>query len=343
MTGERGALHPRDRRGAGRRSPPTARRRSCCSTAAAGRTSSPARTAAARGSARTATSRWCCTWPRGEVAATTAAIASACPSTVPTAARATIARHGAGTERLQARAQRRDRSTPSRSSGSTPTPPPRDGVANVLRRFEAAPGGVLVGTQMVAKGHDFPDVTLGVVLDADSTLNFPDFRAEERTFALVAQLAGRSGRGGAEGRVLVQTCSPETRALRFASRHDSEGFVTEELKRREAFGYPPFGTSSRLQTASRGSRPGADRRRPPGAGDRRSDRRPRCSARRPLQAQGSRALPDRAQDLRPRRGRDGRARGRRARLGVGAPAARSSSRSTSIRSEAPSRSRTTVN
>jgi primosomal protein N' (replication factor Y) len=103
---------------------------------------------------------------------------------------------------------------------------------------------------MVAKGHDFPDVTLGVVIDADSTLNFPDFRAEERTFALVAQLAGRSGRGAADGRVLVQTRSPETRALRFAARHDSEGFVTEELERRAAFGYPPFGHIIKLQAAS---------------------------------------------------------------------------------------------
>ena len=68
-------------------------------------------------------------------------------------------------------------------------------MGHTLERFDAAPTGVLVGTQMVAKGHDFPDVTLGVVLDADATLRFPDFRAEERTFALVAQLAGRSGRG----------------------------------------------------------------------------------------------------------------------------------------------------
>ncbi len=77
----------------------------------------------------------------------------------------------------------------------------------LLRRFEAAASGVLIGTQMVAKGHDFPDVTLGVVLDADATLRFPDFRAEERTFALIAQLAGRVGRGS-EGRVLVQTSLP---------------------------------------------------------------------------------------------------------------------------------------
>ncbi len=70
---------------------------------------------------------------------------------------------------------------------------------------------------MVAKGHDFPDVTLGVVLDADQTLRFPDFRAEERTFALVAQLAGRAGRGPRGGRVLVQTLAPDAPSIRHAA------------------------------------------------------------------------------------------------------------------------------
>src|SRR6185437_17071884 len=79
----------------------------------------------------------------------------------------------------------------------------KDRIATTLARFEAVPSGVLVGTQMVAKGHDFADVTLGVVLDADQTLRFPDFRAEERTFALITQLAGRAGRGGALDRVCV--------------------------------------------------------------------------------------------------------------------------------------------
>ena len=115
------------------------------------------------------------------------------------------------------------------------------GIAEVLRRFEAAPAGILVGTQMVAKGHDFPEVTLGVVVDADATLRFPDFRAEERTFALVAQLAGRSGRGERGGRVVVQALDPEARALRYAAAHDSEGFLRGELKRREALRYPPYG------------------------------------------------------------------------------------------------------
>jgi primosomal protein N' (replication factor Y) len=92
---------------------------------------------------------------------------------------------------------------------------------------------------MVAKGHDFPDVTLGVVLDADASLSFPDFRAEERTFALLAQLAGRVGRG-ADGRVLVQTLAPDARAIRHAARHDSVGFLEAELERRRALAYPPF-------------------------------------------------------------------------------------------------------
>ena len=97
---------------------------------------------------------------------------------------------------------------------------------------------MLVGTQMVAKGHDFPDVSLGVVLDADQTLRFPDFRAEERTFALITQLAGRTGRGGVGangagvGGSLVQTLAPDARPIGFAVRHDSDGFVADELTRR---------------------------------------------------------------------------------------------------------------
>src|SRR5204862_3173878 len=97
--------------------------------------------------------------------------------------------------------------------------------ARILAEFERAGAGVLVGTQMVAKGHDFPDVVLSVVLDADATLRFPDFRAEERTFALVAQLAGRSGRGDRGGRVLVQTLAPEAAAIRHAAAHDAPGLL----------------------------------------------------------------------------------------------------------------------
>ena len=99
-----------------------------------------------------------------------------------------VARHGAGTERLEHDLAQIGHEV-FRLDADVADP------GALLRRFEAAPRGILVGTQMVAKGHDFPDVTLAVVVDADATLRFPDFRAEERTFALVTQLAGRAGRG----------------------------------------------------------------------------------------------------------------------------------------------------
>jgi primosomal protein N' (replication factor Y) len=93
---------------------------------------------------------------------------------------------------------------------------------------------------MVAKGHDFPDVTLSVILDADGALRLPDFRSEERTFALITQLAGRCGRGEAGGRVLVQALATGAPSIRHAARHDSAAFLAEELQRRRALRYPPF-------------------------------------------------------------------------------------------------------
>jgi primosomal protein N' (replication factor Y) len=153
-----------------------------------------------------------------------------------------VARHGAGTERLAHDLAHvfDDGSFPVfRLDADVVADSPDSGVGAILRRFEAAECGVLIGTQMVAKGHDFPDVSLGVVLDADATLRFPDFRAEERTFALIAQLAGRAGRGG-DGRVLVQTIAPDARAIVHAAAHDSDGFIAGELERRRALTYPPF-------------------------------------------------------------------------------------------------------
>jgi primosomal protein N' (replication factor Y) len=151
-----------------------------------------------------------------------------------------VARHGAGTERLQHDLAHvfDDGHFPVFRLDADVVGEDR-GVGEILRHFEAADRGILIGTQMVAKGHDFPDVSLGVVLDAEATLRFPDFRAEERTFALIAQLAGRAGRGG-HGRVLVQTIAPEARAIVHAARHDSAGFIAGELERRRALGYPPF-------------------------------------------------------------------------------------------------------
>ena len=138
------------------------------------------------------------------------------------------------------------------SSGSTRTAPPAGGHLEILTRFQEADAGVLLGTQMVAKGHDFADVVLSVVLDADASLRFPDFRAEERTFALVAQLAGRSGRGEGGGRVLVQTLAPDAPAIEAAARHDTPGFLAGELERRRALRYPPFSHLVRVEVPRRG-------------------------------------------------------------------------------------------
>jgi len=174
--------------------------------------------------------------------------AEAVPRHCPDCGSVSVARHGIGTEQLGSEL----------SELVSPLPVFRldtdtaasAGVAATLERFDRAESGVLVGTQMVAKGHDFPDVTLGLVLDADATLRFPDFRAEERTFALVAQLAGRSGRGERGGRVIVQALDPSARALSYAARHDSDGFLEGELARRAILSYPPHGHLVRVVCSS---------------------------------------------------------------------------------------------
>ena len=125
----------------------------------------------------------------------------------------------------------------------------RGAHARILARFGEAPSGVLVGTQMVAKGHDFPEVTLSAILDADATLRFPDFRAEERTFAMVAQLAGRSGRGEAGGEVIVQTLAPNASSIEHAARHDAAGFLAGELERRQAAALPALLAPGRGSTS----------------------------------------------------------------------------------------------
>jgi len=160
-----------------------------------------------------------------------------------------LARHGAGTERAEEMVAELVHPLPVfRLDSDTAATSGAHGA--ILSRFDRAGAGVLLGTQMVAKGHDFPAVTLGVALDADATLRFPDFRAEERTFALVAQLAGRSGRGAASGRVLVQTLAPDADAIRHASRHDAAGFLAGELERRRALAYPPFAHLIRVELSA---------------------------------------------------------------------------------------------
>jgi primosomal protein N' (replication factor Y) len=171
----------------------------------------------------------------------------------------TLSRAGAGTERIEALLSERLAPLPVFRLDSD-TAAGRGAHAGILARFGEARGGVLVGTQMVAKGHDFPEVTLSAILDADATLRFPDFRAEERTFAMVAQLAGRSGRGEAGGEVVVQTLAPGAASIEHAARHDSAGFLAGELERRRALRYPPYShllrigfsseDESRLETAA---------------------------------------------------------------------------------------------
>jgi primosomal protein N' (replication factor Y) len=116
----------------------------------------------------------------------------------------------------------------------------------VLSSFRSGEVDVLLGTQMIAKGLDFPNVLLVGVVNADAALHFPDFRAAERTFQLVTQVAGRTGRGDRGGRVIVQTYSPEHPAIQAASRHDYEQFAKAELANRVKFNYPPLGSVGRI-------------------------------------------------------------------------------------------------
>jgi primosomal protein N' (replication factor Y) len=149
-----------------------------------------------------------------------------------------VKRLGVGTEQLEkaveesfpkARVARLDRDT---ASG--------DGVEAVLDRLRRGEVDVLVGTQMVTKGHDVAGVTLVGVALADQSLAFPDFRASERTFQLLAQVAGRAGRADTPGKVILQTYQPDHPAVRLAARHDYESFYEEEIRAREEVGYPPF-------------------------------------------------------------------------------------------------------
>ena len=115
-----------------------------------------------------------------------------------------------------------------------------------LAAFRSGEVRILLGTQMIAKGLDFPNVTLVGVVSADTALHFPDFRSSERTFQLLVQVAGRSGRGAKGGQVLVQTFSPDHPAIRFAAQHDYLGFAAAELPSRQALSYPPFSSLVRL-------------------------------------------------------------------------------------------------
>ncbi len=149
-----------------------------------------------------------------------------------------IALEGLGTEKLEetladafpeARIARLDRDV---ASGKQ--------VEKILARVRAREVDILVGTQMVTKGHDLPHVTLVGVINADAAISIPDFRAAERAFQLLVQVAGRAGRGDSPGRVLVQTFDPDHHAIQLAVRHDVMSFFDRELRDRRELGYPPF-------------------------------------------------------------------------------------------------------
>jgi primosomal protein N' (replication factor Y) len=125
----------------------------------------------------------------------------------------------------------------------------RRGFETVYDDFREGRTDVLVGTQLAAKGLDLPAVTLAAVVAADVTLNLPDYLAPERTFQLLAQVAGRAGRGPMPGRVIFQTYAADHYAIRAAARLDTDGFADEELVRRRLLGYPPASVLARLLVA----------------------------------------------------------------------------------------------
>ena len=199
------------------------------------------------------------------------------PSECPACGSVELARLGAGTERVSEAVSELLPHIPVLRLDADAVEK-RGSLDATLERFAREPAAVLVGTQMVAKGHDFRDLRLAAAIDADQGLAWPDFRSEERTFALLAQLAGRSGRRGDPGSVVFQAWDPDQRVVRLAAEHAVEAFLAGELERRERLGYPPFRHLVRVEVAA--GQPGAAmdalrraaRRRRAGAAGRRDPR-----------------------------------------------------------------------
>ncbi len=126
----------------------------------------------------------------------------------------------------------------------------KNALRHILSAFRAKKVDILLGTQMIAKGLDFPNVTLAGILNADLSLHAPDFRAGERTFQLLTQVAGRSGRGQMEGEVVIQTFTPHSPSIQFARHHDFEGFADQEFEFRREFAFPPFTHAALLTSKS---------------------------------------------------------------------------------------------
>jgi primosomal protein N' (replication factor Y) len=152
---------------------------------------------------------------------------------------------GLGTQRLELEVQASFPNAPmARMDSDTMRKP--GSHERTLTDFRTGRTKILLGTQMIAKGLDFPNVLLVGVIQADTSLHFPDFRASEKTFQLITQVAGRTGRGDRAGEVLVQTFSPEHPAILAASKHDFLGFADLELQHRKPLGYPPYGSLARI-------------------------------------------------------------------------------------------------
>ena len=146
---------------------------------------------------------------------------------------------GIGTQRVEKEFENRFRSIKTlRMDADTTTK--KDSHKIILDKFRNREANVLIGTQMIGKGHDFPDVTLVGIITSDTYLNLPDFRASERTFQMITQSAGRAGRGEKSGKVIIQSYSPEHYSLYYAKNHDYVGFYKDEIKLREEMDYPPF-------------------------------------------------------------------------------------------------------
>jgi primosomal protein N' (replication factor Y) len=160
-----------------------------------------------------------------------------------------IGSYGVGTERLEneikilfpkAKIARMDSDTTTN----------KESYGTMLQAFDKRHIDILVGTQMITKGHDFPGVTLVAVISADTTLNLPDFRAAERTFQLLTQFSGRGGRGDSPGKVIIQTFNPEHYAIKRAQNHDYDGFYADEISFRKMLFYPPFSRVVNIQLST---------------------------------------------------------------------------------------------
>src|SRR5262249_5405606 len=172
------------------------------------------------------------------------------PRLCPNCGQQQVRYQGLGTEKLQQEIEEKFHGYVARRMDSDTMKRPGS-HARVLAAFRQGLIHILLVTQMIAKGLDFPNVTLVGVVNADVGLHIPDFRSAERTFQLLSQVAGRAGRGPRGGRVLIQTFNPEQPCIALAAKHDYAGFVADELAHRRTHSYPPYQRLARLIVRSK--------------------------------------------------------------------------------------------